>query len=191
MQQQIKDLLNESIEVKKKVLETLVPKIEEASKLIFKAFKDGNKVLIFGNGGSAADSQHIAAEFINRFKINRNPLPAMALSTDTSIITSCGNDFGFELIFTRQVQALAKKGDILIGISTSGNSLNVLNAIETGKKIGTKSIGLLGCGGGRIAPVVDLNLTVPSDDTPRVQEAHITIAHIICELVEGEIFNGK
>jgi len=187
MQLEIKKLLNKSIEVKKKVLETLTPKIEEAAKAVIKALKSGNKILICGNGGSAADSQHIAAEFINRFKINRDPLPAIALSTDTSIITSCGNDFGFELIFLRQVKALAKKGDVLIGISTSGNSKNVLLALEEGKKIGCVNIGLLGCGGGKIASLTDINLTIPSNDTPRIQESHITIAHIICELAEKEM----
>ncbi len=190
MQQEIKKLITESIEVKKKVLNSLVPEIEKASKTVINALKSGNKILIFGNGGSAADSQHIAAEFVNRFKINRNPLPAIALTTDTSIITSCGNDFGFELIFLRQVQALAKKGDVLIGLSTSGNSENVLLALEEGKQAGCINIGLLGSGGGKIAQVVDINLTVPSNDTPRIQESHITIAHIICEIVEKEIFNG-
>ena len=190
MQQEIKKLITESIEVKKKVLNSLVPEIEKASEAVIKALKAGNKVLIFGNGGSAADSQHIAAEFINRFKINRDPLPAIALSTDTSIITSCGNDFGFELIFSKQIQALARKGDILIGLSTSGNSKNVLLALEEGKKIGCINIGLLGCGGGKIARQIDIDLTVPSNNTPRIQESHITIAHVICELVEKELING-
>lgn len=190
MQNQIKENLKESIAVKEKVLEKLVPKIEEAAKIIIDAFESGHKLLIFGNGGSAADAQHIAAELVNRFKMDRNPLPALALTTDTSIITSAGNDYGFETIFAKQVKALAKRGDILLGISTSGKSKNVLEAIKTGKEIGACSIGLLGCGGGTIGEEVDINITVPSNDTPRIQESHITIAHIICGLIEEEMFNG-
>lgn len=190
-QEQIKRIIEESIDVKKKVLGLLVPKIEAAAKLIISSFQSGNKLLVFGNGGSAADSQHIAGELINRFQMDRTPLPAIALSTDTSVLTSAGNDYGFDVVFTKQVEGLARKGDVLLGISTSGNSANVLKAIEAGKKIGTKSIGLLGCGGGKIVKEVDVDIVVPSDSTPRIQESHITIAHIICELIEKEMFGGQ
>lgn len=190
-QEQIKHILEESIDVKKKVLGLLVPKIEAAAQLIVSSFQSGNKLLIFGNGGSAADSQHIAGELVNRFQMDRAPLPAIALSTDTSVLTSAGNDYGFDVVFSKQVEGLAKKGDVLLGISTSGNSVNVLKAIEAGKKIGIKSIGLLGCSGGTIVKEVDIDIVVPSSSTPRIQESHITIAHIICELVEKEMFGSQ
>jgi D-sedoheptulose 7-phosphate isomerase len=144
-----------------------------------------------GNGGSAADAQHFAAEMVGRFLMERKALPAIALTTDTSILTAVGNDYGFDEIFTRQVEALANPGDILIGISTSGNSLNVKRALEAGKHIGVKTIGLLGRNGGEIGPIVDSNLTVPSFETPRIQEAHLIIIHILCDLIEKGLFGAK
>ena len=188
MQNKIKEKLNESIEVKKSVIKSLLPQIEQAAKLMIETYKKGNKILIFGNGGSAADAQHIAAELMGRYKKDRSALPAVALSTDTSVITSLSNDYGFETIFARQIEGLAKSGDITLGISTSGNSKNVLEGIEKAKELGCKTIGLLGNSGGRISEVVDIAITVSSKATPRVQESHITISHILCGLIEEELF---
>lgn len=145
----------------------------------------GGKILIFGNGGSAADAQHIAAELTGRYKKNRRALPAIALSVDTSALTAIGNDFGFEEIFSRQVEALANKGDLLIGISTSGNSKNVINALKMTKNLGCRSISLSGKGGGTMSEISDVNIVIPSNDTPRIQEMHILIGHIICQSVDN------
>jgi D-sedoheptulose 7-phosphate isomerase len=188
----MKDLISSSLKSSSELMitveKTLSGRIEEAAKTIISAMKAGNKVLFFGNGGSAADSQHLAAEFVGRFKKNRVALPAIALSVDTSILTALGNDFGFETVFARQVEALAKKGDIAIGLTTSGNSPNVLEALKAAKKIGCKTIGFSGCGGGKTEKMVDIPLTIPSDDTPRIQEAQIAVGHIICHLVERALF---
>ncbi len=188
MQEKIKAEIKESIEVQNHVIKELVPQIEQAAKLMIDALKKGNKVLFFGNGGSAADAQHLAAELIGRYRKDRKALAAIALNTDTSILTCLSNDFGFETVFARQIEGLACKGDVAIGISTSGNSRNVLEGIEKAKEMGCKTIGLLGCDGGRIAEASDLSLVVPSKDTPRIQESHITIGHILCGLVEEELF---
>jgi len=153
-----------------------------------KALREGGKVLLFGNGGSAADAQHLAAEFVNRFIYERPALPAIALSTDTSILTSVSNDRDFSQVFARQVEALGKKGDIVFGISTSGSSPNVLRAIEVAKAMGMKTVGLTGCQGGKLAGMVDHALVVPSRSTPRIQEVHITVGHVICQLVEAQLF---
>ncbi len=152
------------------------------------ALKAGNKILLFGNGGSAADSQHLAAEFVNRFLIERPPLPAIALSTDTSIITSIGNDYDFSEVFSKQIRALGAPGDIAWGISTSGNSANVVKGLETAKKIGLVTIGMTGRDGGNIAKIVDHSLNVSSNSTPRIQEVHITVGHAICEMVDFRLF---
>lgn len=168
-----------------KNLKTIVAVVD----LIVDAFHEGNKVMIFGNGGSAADAQHIAGEFINRFLIERPPLPALALSTDTSVITSIGNDYNFDQIFLKQIKALGKEGDIAWGISTSGNSPNVLKGLKAAKGIGMKTIGMTGKDGGKMGKMVDFHLNVESDMTPRVQETHITLAHVICELVDIKLFN--
>jgi D-sedoheptulose 7-phosphate isomerase len=152
------------------------------------ALKNGNKILFFGNGGSAADAQHLAAELIGRFLKERNAIPAIALTTDTSIITAIGNDYGFEYIFSRQIEGLAKNGDISFGISTSGNSKNVLVGLEKAKQIGCKTIGLLGCGGGKIGQMVDVSIALESKNTPRIQESHITIGHILCGIIEERLF---
>ena len=170
MKEKIIAAVNESIKVKESIAAGLVKDIEEAAKAIIWSLKGGGKVLVFGNGGSAADSQHFAAELIGRFKKERASIPAIALSTDTSILTSLGNDYGFDVIFKRQVEGLRAKGDVLIGISTSGNSKNVLEAFKLAKSKGIKTIGLLGCGGGVLGGNVDLSIIVPSDNTPRIQE---------------------
>jgi len=160
--------------------------IYTAGVIVTEALQRGNKVLLCGNGGSAADAQHIAAELTGRFKKERHPLPGIALTTDTSALTAIGNDYGFDQIFSRQVAALAKEGDVVIGISTSGNSLNVIYALETAKEMGCKAIGLSGKGGGKMEDVCDINIIVPSDDTARIQEMHILIGHILCQLVDNE-----
>ena len=191
MQNTIKAELQASIATKEQVLKTLVPAIEKAAVMMIAALKNGNKVMFCGNGGSAADSQHLAAELIGRFQKNRKALAAIALTTDTSIITALGNDFGFDTIFARQVEGLGKMGDILIGISTSGGSKNVAEAIKKAKEMGIKTVGFLGCGGGMLEKMVDLPLTVPGKATPRIQESHITIGHILCRLIEQELFPGQ
>ncbi|CAH2030348.1 D-sedoheptulose 7-phosphate isomerase [Trichlorobacter ammonificans] len=157
---------------------------------LVETLKIGNKLLIMGNGGSAADAQHFAAEIVGRFAMERPGLPAMALSTDSSALTAIGNDYGFDRVFSRQVEALAAPGDALVGISTSGNSPNVLKALETGRQAGCSTIGLLGRDGGTIAPLCDLALIVPSDITPRIQEGHITVIHILCDLIEQSLFGS-
>jgi len=162
--------------------------IAEMAGLISTALAEGNKLLVMGNGGSAADSQHFVAEIVGRFKMERRALPALALSTDTSIMTAIGNDYGFECIFSRQVEAHAAPGDIVVGLSTSGNSPNVLKALIEARQRGCRTIGLLGKDGGSIKPVCDLALVVPCTDTPRIQEGHITIIHIVCDLVEKKLF---
>lgn len=176
------------IEVVRSVEEQLAEAITASVEMLVDALRNGKKILLMGNGGSAADAQHFAAEMVGRFLMERKALPAIALTTDTSILTAVGNDYGFDEIFKRQVEALAEPGDVVFGISTSGKSVNVKRAIEAGKNIGAKTLGLLGCDGGDIASVVDLHLTVPSTETPRIQEAHLVIIHIICDLVEKGLF---
>lgn len=164
--------------------------IIQSAELVADTFKAGNKLLICGNGGSAADAQHLAAEFVNRFVIERPPLPAVALSTDTSIITSIGNDYTFDQIFSKQIKAIGKDGDVLMAISTSGDSKNVILAVKVARDMGIKTIGLTGKGGGKMAKMVDILLNVDSDVTARIQEVHITVGHIICELVDHILFQG-
>jgi len=163
-------------------------KIVEIVEALTLALKRRNKILIFGNGGSAADAQHLAAEFVNRFMIERPPLAAMALSTDTSVITSIGNDYDFSEIFSKQIRALGQEGDVAWGISTSGNSPNVVKALETANKMKLVTIGLTGKDGGAIAGMVDYCLNVSSNSTPRIQEVHITAGHVICEMVDFKLF---
>lgn len=146
----------------------------------------GGKILLMGNGGSAADSQHIAAEIVGRYKKERRGLPAIALTTDTSILTSVGNDYGYDYIFARQIEALCRKEDLVIGITTSGNSKNVVNAIEEAKRVGATTVGLTGGSGGKLAGLCDYNLIMPSSDTPRIQEAHIFVGHSLCDLLEAD-----
>ncbi len=159
--------------------------IESAGALIVSTLKAGNKILLFGNGGSAGDAQHIAAELTGRYKTERRGLAAIALTTDTSALTAIGNDYGYDRIFDRQVEAIGNEGDLLIGISTSGNSRNVLRALAYGKDNGMNTIGLSGKGGGDMRPLCDINLTIPSDDTARIQEMHILIGHILCGIVDS------
>ncbi len=166
----------------------LAERLAAAVDLVVTALAEGNKLLVMGNGGSAGDAQHLAAEIVGRFKLERRALPAVALTTDTSILTAIGNDYGFDQVFRRQVEALAAPGDVVVGISTSGNSPNVLAALTLAREMGCRTVGLLGRDGGSIGPVVDLELTVPSQDTPRIQEGHITMIHILCDLVERRMF---
>ncbi len=187
---EIQSKLTESIRTKERVLETLVPVVSRAASMLIEALETGHKVLLFGNGGSAADSQHIAAELVGKLAVKRRALAAIALTTDTSNLTALGNDFGYEVIFQRQVEALGREGDVAIGISTSGNSSNVLTAVRTARALGLKTLGLTGCGGGVLAGLVDCPIVVPSDNTQRIQEAHITIGHILCELIEAR-FTGR
>lgn len=189
MLDEIKVQLKAHQEAVEKVREKLSARIAQAVEIIAEALRDGKKLLVMGNGGSAADAQHFAAEIVGRFKMERRGLPAIALSTDTSIITAIGNDYGFNEIFRRQVEALAAEGDIVIGISTSGNSENIQSALLLAREKGCRTIGLLGRAGGSIIEKVDLDLTVPVDDTPRIQEGHILIIHIICDLVEKRLFS--
>jgi len=191
MEQFIIRQLEESIEVKRLVRESLVSQIAQAAGLVIEAYRKGGKVLLLGNGGSAADAQHIAAELIGRFERERRPLPAIALPANTSSVTAVANDYGYEFTFARQVEALAQEGDVVIGISTSGDSPNVLEAVKAAQENGTKTIGLSGRGGGKLRELAELCIIVPSDSTPRIQEAHITIGHIVCSLVEREMFGDE
>ena len=168
----------------------LAPAIESAVSLLVAAFQGGNKLLVMGNGGSAADAQHFVAEIVGRFKLERRALPAIALTTDSSILTAIGNDYGFDCVFSRQVEAHAAAGDVVVGISTSGNSPNVEAALCAAGKLGCRTIALLGKDGGSIKSQAELPLVVPSFDTPRVQEGHIAIIHIICDLLEKRLFGA-
>ncbi len=189
MEDLIKRRLIESSEVKKALAESPeADKIKKAAEAIANALKNGNKVVLFGNGGSAADAQHIACEFVGKFMKERRGLPAMSLTTNTSCLTAIANDYSYDLVFARQVEALVKQGDVVIGISTSGRSKSVIKGIERAKELGAFTVGLTGKSGGELASVVDLCIKVPSDSTPRIQEAHITIGHIISEIVEDELF---
>lgn len=174
------------IDTAQAALKGLVGDIENASAIMIETLKNGNKIMTCGNGGSAADSQHFAAELSGRYLKDRDGIACIALTTDTSAITAIGNDFGFEFIFSRQVEALAKKGDVLLAISTSGNSQNIIKAIDTAKSKGCKIIGLSGRDGGAMNECVDLNIVVPSSSTPRIQEVHLLIEHILCNLIERE-----
>jgi len=167
-------------------LHKITDKVAHSAKLCIDCLKGGGKILLFGNGGSAADAQHIAAELVGRYKVDRKGLAALALTTDSSILTSIGNDFGYEHIFSRQVEALANKGDIVIGISTSGKSSNVNDALKLASKLECKTIGFSGKNGGEMNKICDINLVVPAEDTPRIQEMHIVIGHTICHLIELE-----
>ena len=188
MSDAVKDIIRESIKVKEAVMNNMSKDIKAVSVLIAVSLKKGGKLLIFGNGGSAADSQHIAGEMVGRFKLERQGLAAIALTTDTSVITSIANDYGYEEVFSRQIEGLAGENDVVMGISTSGNARNVITGLLEAKKMGIKTIALTGSGGGEMASIADIALIVPSDSTPRIQEAHIVIGHIICELVEENLF---
>ncbi len=181
--------IEESIKLKK-YLEKETKNLVIIADVITDAFKKGNKVLLFGNGGSAADAQHIAGELAGKFYIDREPLPAIALTTNTSVLTAIGNDYGYEEVFSRQVKALAKKGDVVIGLSTSGNSPNILQGINEAKKLGAVTVAFTG-DRGKLKKLADYVLSIPSSSTPRIQEAHITAGHIICYLVEQALFGTK
>jgi D-sedoheptulose 7-phosphate isomerase len=178
----------ESTEVKNRFLKENLPKLLEVIKVISQTFEAGNKLLLFGNGGSAADAQHLAAEFVNRYIIDRPPLPAIALTTDTSILTSISNDLAFNEVFAKQIRALGKEGDVAVGLSTSGNSSSVIRAFEVAKEMGIKTVALTGNDGGVLVKLADIALIVSSTSTPRIQEAHILIGHILCEMVEHQLF---
>lgn len=179
--------LKESASILKAIAESGAGEIELAAQLIINAYKNGGKVVLLGNGGSAADAQHLAGELVGKFMLKRQAFPAIALTTNSSILTAVANDWSYDTVFSRQVEALVTEKDVIIGISTSGNSPNVIEAIKLGKKKGARTIALTGGDGGKLADAADLVLSVPSDITPRIQEAHITIGHIICELVEREL----
>jgi D-sedoheptulose 7-phosphate isomerase len=188
MEDHIVKIFKESNRVKETFVNENLSKLVNVVEALTSALKAGNKILIFGNGGSAADAQHLAAEFVNRFVIERPPLPAIALTTDSSIITSIGNDYDFSEVFSKQIRAIGQPGDIAWGISTSGNSANVLKALEVAKKIGLVTIAFTGKDGGAIGKVADLSINVSSSVTARIQEAHITAGHAICDLVDIKLF---
>lgn len=188
MKEEIKKLIGDSLEVKKLILEKNVDDIREIAGILISAYRKNNKVLICGNGGSAGDSQHFAGELVCRFEKERKALFCIALTTDTSILTALANDYSFDVVFKRQVEALASPGDVLIGISTSGNAANVISAVQQAKKQGVTTIGFTGQDGGKLKPFVDKCLCVPSKTTARIQEGHIMIIHILCRLIEQELF---
>jgi D-sedoheptulose 7-phosphate isomerase len=192
MNLQIKDIIKASVDVKRQILENeeLVSTISECAISIEQAFRNGNKVLFCGNGGSAADAQHLAAEFSGRFYKDRVALPAEALHVNTSYLTAVANDYGYEHVYSRIINGIGHSGDVLIGLSTSGNSKNVVNAFETAKSKGMIVVGLTGANGGKMQPHSDFWIGVPSSDTPRIQESHILIGHVLCQLVEEMYFNA-
>ena len=184
----VNEVIAKEFEAHLKTIQAVIGKMEtslqEAANLLVNTLKNGNKALLCGNGGSAADAQHIAAELTGRYKTERRGLPAIALTTDTSALTAISNDYGYAKVFDRQVEALANKGDLLIGISTSGNSDNIISALECAKALGCHTIGFSGRDGGTMNQVCDINLVVPSNDTPRIQEIHILLGHTLCQIVD-------
>jgi D-sedoheptulose 7-phosphate isomerase len=188
MKANIENAIKESIRTQESVLKGQVDNIEKAANVIIECLKKGGKLIVFGNGGSAADSQHLAAELVGRFKLERKALPAISLTTDTSALTAIANDYGYERVFSRQLEALGNKGDVALGITTSGNSKNIIEAFKVAKLTGMKRIALTGGDGGKIRDDSDISIIVSSKDTPRIQEAHSTIVHIMCALIEDGIF---
>ena len=188
MREEVAQIFRESADLKLRFIRQNAEVLVQAVRMIVEAFKSGHKVLLFGNGGSAADAQHIAGEFVNRFLIERPPLPALALTTDTSVLTSISNDYGYEDSFSKQVKALGREGDVAIGISTSGTAANVLKAVRTAREMGIKTVGLCGRDGGELAKIVDLAIVVEAQATPRIQEVHITVGHVLCEMVDRMLF---
>ncbi|MBR4155887.1 MAG: D-sedoheptulose 7-phosphate isomerase [Bacteroidales bacterium] len=186
----IEKIIKDSIDVKQLILndKKLVQRVNDAAMMCVESLKNGGKIHFCGNGGSAADAQHLAAELSGRFYYDRPPLNAEALHVNTSYLTAVANDYSYDMIYARMLQASAKKGDVIVGISTSGNSTNILKAFDVAKEIGVKTIGMTGESGGKIANVCDILLNVPSKCTPRIQESHIMIGHIICEIIEATIF---
>lgn len=192
MKNYIKDQIKKSYETKQAIYqnEELLNKIVEVCKLCVELYKGKNKTILAGNGGSAADAQHIAAELVGRYGFDRPSIPSLALTTDTSNLTAIGNDYGYDKVFSRQLEGMGQTGDIFFGISTSGNSQNIINAFEVAKQKGIKTVALVGRDGGTMAKMADIALIVPSDSTPRIQESHILIGHIICDIIEKEIFGN-
>ncbi len=186
-----RNAIRKSIETKQRLADECIDDIIQMARIITIALKKGRKVVFFGNGGSAADAQHISAELVGKFKKARPPLRASALTTNTSILTAIGNDIGFDEIFSRQVQATLEPGDVAVGISTSGRSANVIKGVEEARRIGAKTIALTGSGGGLLGSLCDHRVIVPSDDTQRIQECHIMIGHIVCELIEETLADGS
>lgn len=186
----IRNIISASIETKQKILsdEQLLQIIEKVVEVIVSAFENGNKVLFCGNGGSAADAQHLAAEFSGRFYTDRDPLPSEALHCNTSYLTAVANDYSYDVVYSRMIKGMGRKGDVLVGLSTSGNSVNILKALEQAKKIGMITVCLTGESGGKMKDNCDYLINVPSTDTPRIQESHIMIGHIICQLTEERLF---
>jgi D-sedoheptulose 7-phosphate isomerase len=193
LERRVRNSIQASIAVKELLLRNteVVSVVAKVCERLVDTFDKGNKVLLFGNGGSAADAQHIAAEFVGRFGFDRPALPALALSVNTSCVTAIGNDYGFDLVFSRQIEALARRGDVAVGISTGGNSSNVLNALSVAGTLGLCTLALTGCTGGKLKNAVDYCICAPSNETPRIQECHILIGHIIAELVEEAIFHEQ
>lgn len=190
MIEKITEIVHHSLDVKCRFFAMYTADVSRAARTIVESIRLGGKIMLFGNGGSAADAQHIAAEFVNRYIADRPPIPAIALNTDSSVLTAIGNDSSFIHVFSRQIAALGRRGDIAIGISTSGNSPNIIEGIKQAKQLNMTTIGLLGKDGGYLAKLVDNPLIVPTTVTPRVQEVHIMIGHILCELVEEELYSG-
>ncbi|MBU0631330.1 D-sedoheptulose 7-phosphate isomerase [bacterium] len=190
MKEYIKNQIKSSYETKQKIYENeaLLNIIEEVAKKCVAIYRSGKKTIIAGNGGSAADAQHIAAELVGRYGFDRPSLPSLALTTDTSNLTAIGNDYGYDKVFSRQLEGMGLEGDIFIGISTSGNSVNIINAFESAKEKGIMTVALTGRDGGKMAQMADIAIVVPSNDTPRIQESHILIGHILCDIIEKEIF---
>lgn len=177
----------QSIEVHRRLADSCLSATTAAAEALVFSYRRGGKAIFFGNGGSAADAQHLAAEFVGRFLIERDPLAAIALNTNSSVLTAIGNDYGYEMVFARQLQALASPGDVAVAISTSGNSQNVIEAVRLARRIGLLTVGLTGASGGRLRELVDVLIAVPSDETPRIQECHILIGHALCDVVEREV----
>ena len=188
MEATIRAAMEKSAEVKTRLLEKTDPTPARIATAMAQALRSGGKVVLFGNGGSAADAQHVAGELVNRFLLEREPLPALALTTDSSVLTSMANDLGFECVYARQVEALVRPGDVVMGLSTSGMSENVLQGLLAAKECGATTVGLTGRDGGRLRDAVDICFCAPSDNTPRIQEIHMTVLHAICEAVEREMF---
>jgi D-sedoheptulose 7-phosphate isomerase len=191
MKEAVIKIFEEGARVKNAFAKENADRIVEVVHLIARTFREGHKVILFGNGGSATDASHIAAEFVNRFLIDRPPLPAIALNTDIAVLTSISNDFGYDQIFSKQLTALGHEGDVVIGISTSGNSPNVIKALDVAKKNGMKTVVLTGGAGGKMSNLADYTFVVPSRHTPHIQETHITLGHILCQFVDEELFGGK
>ena len=190
LMEKIKNIIQASVDVKNKVLldDKILQTVKECVYILVTAFKNGNKVLFCGNGGSAADAQHLAGEFVSRFHYDRHPLASVALTTDTSVMTAIGNDYGYEKVFERQVQGLGRPGDVLVGISTSGRSPNVLLALQAGKAMGLVTVGMTGNQREKIEGCVDLCIRIPSRSTPKIQEGHIVVGHALCGLVEAIMY---